>query len=275
MAKKTKNEMPVYGVTCSKCNGSNIVMNTDTKELVCLDCGEGVNPCLILNTVNSDDVKYPTITVTDNSKTIPPVPTTSSDAYKAPTELNIKVSRNEDNINILDENTNRVFDMVTALETKVEELIGNVEDIRNHLRANSTHFTHFQNGLSGCENSVDNIEDKIADMCAELSRHKTTIKDTSDSLNSLYKCYDNLNYEVCQNRKMIQKLGGELNDADHITTFGELKVGDKFKLSNDPVPYIKVRNVGDRYLAYNAVLFLCYAIQDDYPVIPIKAGGRK
>lgn len=252
MTKKKKNEMPVYGVTCSKCNSDEIIMNTDTKELVCRNCGQVTEPDLILNSKDCNVKEVPTISINDI------------------------VSRNEDNINILDENTNRVFDMVTALETKVEELVGNVEDIRNHLHANSARIIDLQKGLSGCENRVDNIEDKIADICAELSRHKTTIKETSDSLDNLYKYYDNLNSEVCQNRKMIHKLGGELNDTDRITTFGELKPGDKFKIHGTTTPYLKVDYMDEnKCLAYNILLCRCRTIPDDYLVVPIEDGDEE
>ena len=57
-------------------------------------------------------------------------------------------------------------------------------------------------------------------------------------------------------------------------TFSELELGDKFRLPNDTVLYIKVQNVGYGSLAYNAVNFRCYEFQDDYFVIPIKEGDN-
>lgn len=336
MTKKNKNEMSVFGVLCSKCGGSNIVMNTDTKELICLNCGEVTEPDLILNSEDFNVNDFPTITVTD------------------------KVSRNEDNIDILDENTKRLFDTITKLEEKVDKLAtgsnadkvptdpekcieNTISDLEYKIKLHTQHIEECYGTISRMKNDIDNlisndfklnddskevhstiseniadiktlrkdlgdlsvktkdaikdikadcgkridkIEDIISDMYSELSSHKTSIKDFTEDINKIkagLRCmYDNINSSlegVCEGQNDIKErlgrikkyLGGEVNDADLITTFGELKVGDKFKLSNDPVPYIKVRNVGDRYLAYNAVLFRCYAIQDDHPVIPIKS----
>ena len=238
MTKKKKNEMPVCGVTCSKCHSDEIVMNTDTKELVCRNCGQVTEPDLILNSKDCNVKEVPTISIND------------------------MVSRNEDNIDILDENTKRLFDMITKLEAKVDKL------------ATGSNADKVPTDPEKCiENTISDLEYKIKLHTQHIEECYGTISRMKNDIDILRANDFKLNDDIKALRRDLGDLSVKTmkcdSDTNHITTFGALKVGDKFKLSNETTPYIKVRNVGDRYLAYNAVLFLCYAIQDDYPVVPI------
>lgn len=55
------------------------------------------------------------------------------------------------------------------------------------------------------------------------------------------------------------------------TTFGDLKVGNKFKVHDETTTFIKtvIKTV---YLAYDTETSRCTLFQEDYPVVPIMDG---
>lgn len=274
-----KNEMPIKGLKCSKCNSSDLVMNTDTKEIMCANCGETVDS-FIIDDVNSIEVKCPTITITDNR--------TATLALEQEEEKTIKPFFNAQRIEEQEEHIEKLEDeikyRINCLAQHIEELYGYAKRLENHIedlesdscrmfKEQGERIKELEDDLKSANEEIDRLTKKMSEYMSSDNHWVEKLdgldKELREYKSESYERMVNLEFAVKELRDRLSLPDTECKEEKPLT-FGDLELGEHFNFIEEPDKhneYIKVQNLNGKDFAFHILANTFYETCGDRKVI--------